>query len=333
MADIAARAGVTKMTVSRALRAPETVHADTRERINRVVEELGYIRNSVAGSMSSRMTRMIAAIVPTLQFSVFADTLQGLNDVARDGGYDLLVANSSYRSDIEEQLIKTLLGRRPDGLVLTGLTHSKAARSYLQSAGIPIVETWEVDKKPIDMTVGYSNFEAARAMTGALIKAGYRRIAFVNGPVESNERAELRAEGYRQAMKEHGLKGLPIVIVTPIRVTAGAEALSRVVESAPDVEAIFFTTDVYAVGAILECERRGWAVPGRIAIAGFHDLDIAAICRPALTSVRVPAYEIGRQAGLMLLSRLAGNASRRRRVELPFEIVSRDSTPTLTAGS
>jgi LacI family transcriptional regulator, gluconate utilization system Gnt-I transcriptional repressor len=336
MADIAARAGVTKMTVSRALRNPDAVHPETRERIAKVVAQLGYVPDRVAASMSSRVTQMIGAVVPTLRFSIFADTLQGLSDVVAAEGYDLLLANSAYRIEAEEHLVRTLLGRRPDALVLTGFTHTAATKALLRAARIPLVETWEAADAPLDMAVGYSNFEAARAMTKALLAAGRSRVAFVNSPSGMNERARRREEGYARAMEEAGSPVLAFTLpfdLDDIRIEAGGQALAHVLERAPEADAVFFTSDIYAVGALLECRRRGWEVPGRIAVAGFHDLDIARLSQPTLTSVRVPAYEIGRQAGRLLTARLSGEPVPERSVTLPFEIVARESTGPLSAAS
>jgi LacI family gluconate utilization system Gnt-I transcriptional repressor len=150
MADVAAIAGVTKMTVSRVLRHPELVRADTRKRILQAMGELGYVPNRLAGSLTAGRSGLVAAIVPTLRHSLFADTIEGMSDVLAGAGLDLIVANSRYRADVEESQIRTLLERRPDAIVLTGLTHTPEARQLLKSAGIPVVETWESTDQPID---------------------------------------------------------------------------------------------------------------------------------------------------------------------------------------
>jgi LacI family gluconate utilization system Gnt-I transcriptional repressor len=328
MADVAARAGVTKMTVSRVLRHPERVRQDTRERVLQVMGELGYVPNRVAGSLTAGRSGLVAAIVPTLRHSLFADTIEGMSDVLAEAGLDLIVANSRYRADVEEGQIRTLLERRPDGMVLTGLTHTPAARRLLQSAGIPVVETWESADRPVDAAVGFSNRDAAEAMTRALIGSGYRRIAFVNGPSEANERARHRAEGYRAAMRAAGLKPRPIEVVRDvgaIRVETGAAVLRKLLASRPAPDAIFFTSDVFAVGAILECRKLGVKVPDELGIAGFHDLEMGRLVSPALTTVHVPAMEIGRRAGQVIVARLvAGGAVPEG--DLPFRIVRREST-------
>jgi LacI family gluconate utilization system Gnt-I transcriptional repressor len=329
MDDVAVLAGVTKMTVSRFLREPERVAPATRQRIGAAIAALGYLPNHVAGSLASHRTHIIAVLVPTIQHAVFADTIQGLADVCRGHGYHLMLADTDYSVANEDALIDAFLGRRPDAMVLTGITRSQSARARLASADIPVVETWELTDAPIDTVVGYSNEDAAYAMTRTLAGRGYRRIAFVSRPTEGNERTERREQGYRRAIAE---LGLPVLDVPAIGVSRsivpedGAAALLDLLGRDPAVDAVFFTNDVYAVGALAECRRRGIDVPHRLGIAGFHDLDIARMVSPTLTSVHVPAYEIGKQAAELLMRRLGGQPAGPRRVELPFTVAEREST-------
>jgi LacI family gluconate utilization system Gnt-I transcriptional repressor len=329
MAEVAALAGVTKMTVSRVLRHPEKVNPDTRERVTAAMATLGYVPNRLAGSLTAGTSGLVAAIVPTLRHSIFADTLEGISDVLSEAGLGLFVSSSAYRTDVEEAQIRSILERRPDALVLTGLTHSGGTRELLRGFGIPVVETWETGDEPVDMAVGYSNREAAHAMTAELIRSGYRNIAFVNGPAENNERARHRAEGYLAAIAEAGLKAPPIHVVhdeEAILPETGAKAIRALRTKSPEVDAVFFTSDVFAVGAILACRELGIEVPRQIGIAGFHDLEIGRVVSPTLTTVHVPAMEMGRKAGHMILARLAGNRTPRERQDLGFSIISREST-------
>lgn len=328
MAEVAALAGVTKMTVSRVLRHPEKVSPATRARVTDAITAIGYVPNRLAGSLTAGVSGLVAAIVPTLRHSLFADTLEGLADVLSEAGLDLIVSSSSYRTDIEEGQIRSILERRPDALMLTGLTHTSRARELLRTFRVPVVETWETGDEPVDMVVGYSNRKAAHAMTARLLAAGCRRIVFINGPSENNERARHRAEGYLAAMREAGMEPLPIHVVRDegsIRPETGAQALAAVRAANPEVDALFFTSDVFAVGAILACRELGIAVPGEMAIAGFHDLEIGRVVTPALTTVHVPAMEMGRKAGEMILARLSGG-NLPSRDELDFTIIEREST-------
>jgi LacI family gluconate utilization system Gnt-I transcriptional repressor len=329
MAEVAALAGVTKMTVSRALRHPEKVNPATRERVAAAMARLAYVPNRLAGNLTAGSSGLVAAIVPTLRHSIFAETLEGISDVLAEAGLGLFVSSSAYRTDLEEGQIRSILERRPDALVLTGLTHTRSTRDLLRVFGIPVVETWETGEVPVDMSVGYSNREAARAMTAELTRSGYRSIAFVNGPAESNERAHHRAQGYLAAMDEASLTPPPIHVVhdeAAILHETGAAAVRALLEHSPKVDAIFFTSDVFAVGAILACRELGIDVPGRMGIAGFHDLEIGRVVSPTLTTVHVPALEMGRQAGRMILARLTGERAPQDRYDLGFSIISREST-------
>jgi DNA-binding LacI/PurR family transcriptional regulator len=168
-------------------------------------------------------------------------------------------------------------------------------------------------------------------MTEALVAAGYRRIAFVNGPSETNERARHRAEGYHAAMAAAQLPPLPIEVVNDvgaIRVETGGKVLRKLLRKTVRPDAIFFTSDVFAVGAILECRTLGIGVPGELGIAGFHDLEIGRLVSPTLTTVHVPALEIGRRAGEIIRARLADGAAGQTE-ELPFRIIRRESTRAL----
>ena len=329
MSEVAELAGVTKMTVSRVLRHPEKVNPETRERVLAAMATIGYVPNRLAGALSAGSTGLVAAIVPTLRHSIFADTLEGIGDVLTEAGLGLFVSSSAYRTDVEESQIRSILERRPDALVLTGLTHTGASRDLLRGFGIPVVETWETGDEPVDMAVGFSNREAAHAMTAELIRSGYRRIAFVNGPSESNERARHRAEGYLDAIREAALAAPPIHVVSDeaaILPETGARAIRTLLQRSPQIDAVFFTSDVFAVGAILACRELGIRVPQDIGIAGFHDLEIGRVVSPTLTTVHVPAMEMGRKAGHMILARLAGNRGPSERYDLGFSIISREST-------
>jgi LacI family gluconate utilization system Gnt-I transcriptional repressor len=192
---------------------------------------------------------------------------------------------------------------------------------------VPVVEISEIrGKKPIDMAVGISNFETAYAMTAHLASKGYKKIAFVSTPIHGNDRLQQRRIGYRQAMTDLGLHYNPgLEVEVPITPQGGAEALRMLTERDPKVQVIFCSSDTLAIGAVQECHRLGWRIPERLAIAGYGDLDLAAQLYPALTTVRVPRYEMGRQAVRQLLRRLSGDRKSPTIVSLGFQIIDRES--------
>jgi LacI family gluconate utilization system Gnt-I transcriptional repressor len=326
MEDVARCAGVSMITISRVLRTPERVAEDTREHVLRAIRETGYVPNLVAGSLASNRTYSILALVPTVTNPVFGQTLHALEEVLRRHGFHLLLGNSGNSPEEEEALLAKFLARRPDGIFLHNTRHTPATRRLLARAAVPIVETGDLTRMPADMVVSYSNFAAGKAMTAYLLDKGYRRIGFVGAVQRVNERARQRCRGYLAALRQAGASPDPALIVeTTLGPRQGAEALLSLLGRRPPAEAVFFAGDIWALGALLECQRKGWPVPRRVAIVGFDDQEIAAEAIPPLTTVRVPRAEIGRRAAEMLLDRLQGKPVSPRKEDLGFRIVTRAS--------
>lgn len=327
MRDVARQAGVSVMTVSRALNDPDKVSREMRERVQAVVEEIGYVPNRLAGSLSSNRSNVIGLIVPSIRNSLFAETIKGISDVLSGNGYHLMIADSGPALRDEEEAITAFLQQRVAGLVLHNTSHTAAATEMIANARIPVVENGNLTAEPLDSVVSYSNYEAARAMTLLLVRMGYKHIAFVSLVRRENDRARERLRGYLAALGERGRKrDEALILERPSGFSAGAEAVVHLVETAPQVDAIFFAGDVLAVGAALECQRRGWDVPGRVAIASFDDLDILRHINPPLTTIRLPRYEIGRRSAECLLDRIARRTSEPVSLDLKFELIQREST-------
>jgi len=224
-------------------------------------------------------------------------------------------------------LVSALLAQRVCGLVLHNTMHSRRVRDLVRKTGVPAIETGNLPADPLDMAVSYSNFEAARAMTLHLARLGYRKIGFVTLPLRDNDRSEERRRGYFTALQELGLPADPTLVLEAAGgFSEGADAVVRLVQAHPDLDAGFFAGDVLAVGALFECQRRGWAVPGRVAIASFDDLDLLRHAVPAVTTLRIPRQEIGRRSAELLVNRLHGAPAERIRIDVGFEIVQREST-------
>lgn len=326
LGDVARDVGVAPITVSRALREPERVSSRTLERIRGSIARLGYLPNLVASSLASNRSGIVAAIIPTIQNSIFAAFVQGLSDGLRRAGYQLLLGHTRRSLADEADLIEAFLGRRPDGLVVVGVAHSERSIKLLTNSQLPIVEAFDLSPNPIDTVVGFSSRDAAFAMVRYLAESDYRKIAFLQVSGRLDYRVSSREEGYRTAVSELGLPDDPdLVIETTLGFRQGAEAIATLLERKPDVDAVFCSNDVLAVGAILECLRRGWSVPDRVAVAGFGDIEIASELVPSLTTVHLPGYEIGAKSARRLLDRLDGRPSGERIVDVGFEILHRES--------
>ena len=339
MADVAARVGVSKMTVSRALNRSASGGAHDRrtsealrQRILAAAEEMGYVIDQTARTFSSKRSGFVAALIPSLNNSNFSETAHGLSAAVEASGLQLLLGYTDYRVETEERLVRAMLTRRPEGVILTGGSHTPAARAMLQSAGIPVVETWDLPAEPIEHTVGFSNADATAALVRHLHGRGYRRIAFIGGTSNRDTRGADRRRGYSQAIRELGLPDGRVISFgqPPISMAQGGEAITQLVKEWPDVDAVVCVSDLSAFGALMECQRRRWKVPGRIAIAGFGDFEVARACHPRITTVAVDCAGIGRAAGELLLRAIDAARSGHRlppeTVMIPFHIEQREST-------
>ena len=325
MADVARLADVSMITVSRAIRTPDQVADETRARIEAAMRQTGYVPDLVAASLASRRSRLVAVVVPTIGSSIFSDTIKGMADLLRSRGYQLIIGEGSYAAEDSESVIAALLGRRPDGLILTGSQHPQRALRMIKDAGIPVVEMWELPSRPIDSAVGFNNRAAVREMAESLVRAGYRSIAFI-GPAQGDRRAQQRRQGYADAMTRHGR---PTVFLEtpppPSLMEHGAAAIARLAVEHPEVDAACFTSDGLAAGALFECRRLGWDVPGQLALAGFGDFEVAAAASPTLTTVAVPRYRIGAEAARVILGRIDGSLDRGQVIDLGYQVVTRES--------
>jgi LacI family gluconate utilization system Gnt-I transcriptional repressor len=223
-------------------------------------------------------------------------------------------------------MVRAFLSRRVDGLYLTGVTHTPQTLLMLTRAGIPVVEGGNLTRSPIDTVVGYSNVQAARTITRFLLQRHYWPIGYIGAFAQDNDRARDRRRGYESALASaRRPSDASLCVETTLDVDAGARAMATLLKRRPDVRAVFCSADAIAVGALYECQRRKRAVPGEIAIAGFDDVPLAAQVVPALTTIRVPRYEIGQRAGELIAARLAGRPVRRPIVDTGFELVVRES--------
>lgn len=325
MSDVARIAGVSAMTVSRAIRDPKIVNLDTLKRIQSAIEEVGYLPNRMASSFTLQRSNIVGQILPSLRDSLFVDTVQGVADsLGKD--YNLLISDSGYTLKGEETAIEAFLGQKVCGLLLHNTEHTPRARRLIRESGVPCVETGNLIRNPIDMSVGFSNREAAYAMTEYLIARRYQRIAFVSLPTRNNDRAAERRAGYVAALAAHGREvDETIILESQPGLRNGGAALARLVAMDPRVDAVFLTGDVLAAGAILEAMRRGWRVPQDIAVAGSDDNELQENLTPPLTSIRFPRYEIGRNAARLLLDRVENNSAGSAIMDLGFRIIERQS--------
>jgi LacI family gluconate utilization system Gnt-I transcriptional repressor len=336
MADVAARVGVSKMTVSRALNREGSSARSTSEalrlRILQACQEMGYVLDQTARTFSSKRSGFVAALVPALNNSNFSDTAHGLTAAIESSGLQVLLGYTDYRADAEERLLRALLSRRPEGVVVTGGTHTPAARKLLKAAGVPVIETWDLPTEPLEHCVGFSNAEAVAQLVRQLHAQGHTRMAFMGGMPHSDARGADRRRGFERAMRELSLDPTRQISIgeAPVSMEHGARGVVRLLQRWPDTQALVCVSDHPAFGALAECQRRGIAVPGQLAIAGFGGFEVGASCHPRLTTVAVDCTGIGRAAGELLLRAIAAARSGQRlspeTILIPYRIEARGST-------
>lgn len=304
MQDIANLAGLNKMTVSRYLRDPAQVSQRSRELIARVMEDNNYIPNRAPEILLNARSKTIGVLIPSFRNQIFADLLAGVEAVTSANQYQTLIANYEYDPAREEREVLNLLSYNIDGLILTSRQHTDRLVQYVRASGIPVAELMDIGGEPMDIQVGFDNEHAAREMADAFIDSGKRRLAFLGSMDDPRDLSRFR--GVRQALAARGLMPVQIAPHAISSVSLGRALFLQLRQSHPDVDAIFCTNDDLAVGVLLECQAKGIDVPGQIAIAGFHGLEIGRARLQKIASVVTPRYDIGRVAGEVLLARLAG---------------------------
>lgn len=328
LTDVAKHAGVSPQTVSRSIRTPDLVSKFTLERVRRSIEATGYVPNLAASNLASNRSMTVAAVIPAISASIFADALHGLDETLAPAGYQLFIGSTDYRPAHEEELVRAFLGRRPDGIFIVGTDHSPVTTHLLREAQVPVVEAWDLTDDPIDSLVGFSNRDASQAVVKFAAQRGYAHPTFAGSFQSGDFRAVARRASFEEAMQRH-YPGEPVRVIdsgTPrADLDTGRTLLNKALEAHPETDVLMFASDVFAAGAILECMRRGVKVPMELAITGFGDFEIARHLVPTLTTVSVPNREIGTTAGQLLLARMTNRAVDSTRIDLGFSVVARES--------
>lgn len=328
LSDVAERAGVSAVTVSRALRRPEMVSPLLRERIDSAIKDLAYIPNRAASILASSRSNVIGVVVSSLTNGVFADYLRALHDMFQPKGFQVMVFNSAYSPQEEEKAIVTLLGQRPEALILTDVDQTPYARELLEHSGIPIIQTMGLTDRPIDINIGISQHDAGVLATRHLIELGHRRIGIIG--TNHDSRGCQRVAGYVDAMQATGLHDETLIEVSPIPSTVkmGGELLGELLLRRPDLEAVFCGNDDLALGVLFECARRNIAIPHALSVVGFNDLEFAADTHPALTTIAVPRRDMARLSAEIVLEIIRGSGQRPKttRIDLGFKLSLRAST-------
>lgn len=326
MKEIAERARVTKMTVSRALRTPSKVAPATLVRIENAMKELDFIPNYLAGSLASSSSRLVPVIVPTMASSIFSDFIEEITLTLDAAGFTPVFGCSNFDNDYEERLFKRYLGWQPSAVVLIGGAQTPALTELCRKARVPVIQTWNLPSNPVSHVVGFSNFQALRQMVLALHEWGHKHVGFGFIDTPDNDRSYQRRLGWESAVRECG--GDPLLTRMQggrLSLDDGAAIVRGILGRHPDTDAIAFGSDVLAVGAILECRRLGISVPGELAISGCGDMGLSSTVSPTLTTMHVPGRAMGRLCAEMVTQLVEGTYTGPAVVELETTLVRRES--------
>ncbi|KRS13826.1 LacI family transcriptional regulator [Roseovarius atlanticus] len=324
--DVSEASGVSEMTVSRVLRNRGDVSDTTRSRVLAAAKTLGYVPNKIAGALASQRVNLVAVIIPSMSNMVFPEVMTGISEALDETELQPVVGVTGYRPEKEEKVLYEMLSWRPSGVIIAGMEHSDAARAMLRASGIPVVEIMDTDGTAIDSVVGISHRRAGSQMAKAIIKAGYRRIAFLGTKMPLDHRARKRFEGFTETLAKAGIE------IEDREFYSGGSALKKgremtrdVLARSPDLDFIYYSNDLIGAGGLLYLTEQGIDIPGQVGLAGFNGVDLIKGLPRELATMDSCRQEIGRRAAELIVARAAGTDG----PGVPSRIVLE---PTLTYG-
>lgn len=301
--DIAKAAEVSHSTVSRALSDSPLVSDETRARIQRLAQEMGYSPDAQARSLVMGRTQTIGLVVTSIADPFVAEVVEGIETAAHGYGYSVILASSNNEPDREMDAVDMLRSKRVDGLIVTSSRVGVVYLEHLERIGVPIVlvNNHSEEMGPYTFSISVDNVHGGYLASRHLINAGHRRIAFVTGPADHSSSLG-RQEGYRQALAQAGIDRDPaLTLPGDGRSTGGECALRALLELSDQPSAAFCYNDMTAIGLLRAARAAGLSVPGDLAIVGFDDIPFAAYVHPALTTIAQPKIEMGQQAMDMVM--------------------------------
>ncbi len=303
--DVADLAAVSTATVSRCLNNSGHVTEKTRLKVQQAIQTLGYSPNFGAQALAAKRTNTIGAIIPTMENAIFARGIQAFQETLAENGITLIIASCSYRPELEEEQIRSLVARGADALLLIGQSRPAATYQFLARRKIPYVLAWAHKKESQHCYIGFDNQAAAQTITRQVLELGHRNLGVIVGLTRNNDRARDRITGIEHAIADYGAQTAPLqVIEAEYTFQEGAKALDQLLANPTPPTAVICGNDVLAVGAVKRAKQLGLAVPEDLSITGFADIEVSELIDPELTTVHVPHREMGIAAAKSLIAML-----------------------------
>jgi len=329
--DVAKKAEVSPMTVSRVVNNYPGVKDKVRKSVEAAITELGYIPNRSASVLASSKSKLIGVLIPSLSNVVFNDVLRGIYDIANPANYQVLLFNTHYSPIEEERAIRTILGQSPEGLIITGGEQTAAARAMIKASGVPVVQIMDKIENPIDSNIGFSHFDAGAAVAQLLLDKSYDRIGFIGARMDA--RTCRRLAGFESVLSAANCLDVKRVVTTPqpSSVAMGASLFRELMAiTEGDCDAVFCCNDDLALGVLHECKKMHLHVPEQFGICGFNDIEMATYTEPALSTVSVNRYHMGSKAMVLIFEKINQigdkNPSSSRYIDTGFKLTTREST-------
>ena len=328
--DVGKIAGVSTATVSRVINTPKRVGLQTRERVFKAMETCHYKYNALARGFVTKQSHTLGLIVPTITNPVFAESTRGVQDIANQEGYQVLLGNSDYQYQKENNLTDTLRQRQVDGLLITTTDLRGKALKSLVDDGFPFVLLYSTVRKGPMSAVGIDNFQGGYRATEHLVQRGHNCIAMLAGDFSFSDKSLHRWHGYKKCLKDHGIPyRSSLVLQTQYTLESGREGIKRLLSLNHALSAVFCSNDFLALGVMQGAREMGMTIPEQLSVVGFDDMAISSYINPSLTTIRQPAYEMGQIGVQVLLSQIRDRNHKPVHRILPTNLVVRESTAGL----
>ena len=309
LAEVANAAGVSKMTASRVLRNAPGFTEQTRTKVMREVERLGYVHNRIAAAFGSEQTSTIVGVsVPNFSSALFGSVLDSVNLALAKLGYQTMIGVHENSPRTEEAWIRNILSWRPAGLIISSHLHTPATRQLLKAQGIPVVEMWNLNTSPIDISVGFNHFDCGFEMALYILGKGYQKIGYIGAGASAPGTGSIRLQGFGK-----GLEVLSSIALAASEILAdrpgfyaGYYGTETLLNRRSDLDAIYYQDDAMAIGGIFYCQANGISVPGDIGIAGWGSMEVASVLPKRLTTTVIGTQALGKSAAEALIARVRG---------------------------
>ncbi|MDX3976395.1 LacI family DNA-binding transcriptional regulator [Shinella sp.] len=302
--DVAKLANVSIATVSRVLNTTDNVNKDMAERVMKAAAQLGYTTNSAGKALRLARTRTIGTLLPRLDDPIFSELAHGIQETLFAQDYAGFLQTSGYDNTKIFDAAYRLFNRGAEGLLVFGRVDDPRLMEFIEKNPIPVLQVYSyLDNHPLP-SVGIDNAKCTQKMAELMLRFGHKEIALISGPTQGNDRQQSRLQAYEQMMRDHGLKTMVQVVQPGYTINDGGLAFRRIIEHNPKVTAVMCNTDLLACGVLSECRKLSIDVPGQMSVSGFEDVSFAPLLYRPLTTLSVPAGDIGRYAARAMIANL-----------------------------